>query len=76
MPREKLPDDERKQRYRAARDRWDAEHISRISVAMPTKLKETLDDAAASVGEPRNRFVTTAIQERIDKLFGGENDND
>ena len=49
----------------AANKRWDAEHIARISVAMPPDLKDTIRRRAGEDGMSVNAWILDCIREKI-----------
>ena len=50
------------------------EKYDRIVLTMPKGRKEAIKDAAATVGESLNGYVTRAIDERIERDNTGEDD--
>ena len=50
----------------AARKKWDAENLERISIAMPKGKKARIKDHAAARGETVNRFVNRVLDEALD----------
>ena len=56
--------DERQKQWAAA---WDAEHLDRISVALPKGYKEEIRRVADAAGESVNLFIRRAIESRMRK---------
>ena len=50
----------------AARKKWDAENLERLSIAMPKGKKARIKDHAAARGESVNGFVNRVIDEALD----------
>ena len=46
-----------------------------VKVRIPKGRKEAIQAAASAQGESLNGFVTTAIDERIERLQAGENES-
>ena len=61
----------RKRAYNEARknanQKWDKEHIERVSVAIDTGDKEKVKAAAAAAGESVNQYIKTAIFQRMER---------
>lgn len=59
------------QKYTEARkqgnQRWDAENLDRISVALPKGKKDEIKAVAAIHGETMNQYVKTAIDQRLER---------
>lgn len=59
------------QKYTEARkqgnQRWDAENLDRISVALPKGKKDEIKAAAAIHGETMNQYVKNAIDQRLER---------
>lgn len=50
---------------RRANEKYDAEHIKRLSLMMPISEFDIMEEHIKSVGENRNRFIRKAISEKI-----------
>lgn len=66
-----MAEEKRKRVYNEARknanQKWDKEHIERVSVAIDTGDKEKVKAAAAAVGESVNQYIKTAIFQRMER---------
>lgn len=47
--------------------KWDAQNLDRVSIAMPKGKKDEIKAAAAAAGESMNQFINAAIDERLEK---------
>ena len=52
--------------------KWDAQNLDRVSLAMPKGKRDIIKAAAAAVDESMNQFINTAIDERIERQQGTE----
>ena len=64
-----------------ANQKWDAEHLERLSVAVPKGAKDQIRRSADQVGESVNQYVQKSILQRMgkdewDKDTGRESDTD
>lgn len=50
-----------------ANDKWDAEHLKRLSLAIPMDLYQAMQEYIKESGESVNRFIRSAIEEKISK---------
>lgn len=59
------------QKYTEARkqgnQRWDAENLDRVSVALAKGKKDEIKAAAATHGETMNQYIKTAIDQRLER---------
>lgn len=66
-----MAEEKRKRVYNEARKRanqkWDAEHMERVSVAIETGEKERIKAAAAAAGESVNAYIKGAISQRMER---------
>ena len=51
-----------------ATKKWEQKNVDRISVVVTKGEKERIKDAAGRVGESTNKFIKTAINERIERI--------
>lgn len=52
---------------RRASDKYDAEHIKRLSLAMNVEEFERMEEHLKNTGQKRNRFIRDSIAEKIDR---------
>ena len=50
---------------KASNRKWDAANLDRLSIAVPKGKKETIQSAAAAVGQSVNAYINQAIDERM-----------
>lgn len=50
---------------KAANIRWDKEHLARMSLALPSELRDQMKDHITTTGESMNAFIKRAIAETI-----------
>ena len=59
------------QKYTEAKKRgnqkWDAENLDRVSVALPKGKKNEIKEAAAANGETMNQYIKAAIDQRLER---------
>ncbi len=54
-----------------ANNKYNAKAYDRINIAVPKGRKEAIQDAAAAIGESLNKYITTAVDERMERAPGG-----
>lgn len=47
--------------------KWDAANLDRLSVALPKGQREIIKSAAATAGESINKYIATAIAQRMER---------
>ena len=47
--------------------KWDAANLDRLSIAIPKGRKEVIKAAAIAAGESMNQYITTAVDERMER---------
>lgn len=57
-------------------NKYISRHYDRINLTVPKGKKQYIQEKANSVEESTNTFINKAINERIEKLFGCEDDTD
>jgi len=55
-----------------AQNKYNAKNYDRVSLMLPKGRKQAIQGVAAALGESLNGFVTTAIDERIERIEGTE----
>ena len=56
-----------------AKNKYNSKAYDRLNIIVPKGRKETIQAAAQAQNESLNGFVTTAIDERIERLEGSQN---
>ncbi len=68
------------QKYTEAKKRgnqkWDAENLDRVSVALPKGKKNEIKEAAAASGETMNQYIKTAIDQRLERDVNQQPESD
>ena len=54
-----------------ANNKYNAKAYERINIAVPKGRKEAIQDAALAVGESLNKYITTAVDERMGRDTSG-----
>lgn len=55
------------EKKRASNQKWDAENLDRISIALPKGRKEIIKDHALQRGESMNAFIIRSIDNQIER---------
>lgn len=55
------------EKKRASNQKWDAENLDRISIALPKGRKEIIKDHALQRGESVNAFIIRAVDNQIER---------
>ena len=57
-----------------ANEKWNAENLDRISIAMPKGKKDVIKNYIASTGETMNAFINRAIDEAMKETPRADSD--
>lgn len=52
---------------RKSNDKYDAEHMKRLSLIMNIEMFEKMENHIKTIGMKRNKFITDAIREKIER---------
>ncbi len=56
----------------AANERYNAKAYDEVKIRVPKGRKEAIQDAAAAVGESLNKYITGAVDERMERETDGK----
>lgn len=63
---------------RKSNDKYDAEHMKRLSLIMNIEMFQKMENHIKTIGMKRNKFITEAIREKLERdaaQTGNQNEN-
>ncbi len=60
------------EKRKKSNQKWDAENLDRISIALPKGRKEIIKDHALQRGESVNAFIIRAVDNQMERDNGGK----